>query len=512
MLRLPNRKIHLITFWIAISALYSFTIVSAELSMMPFASMRGFMLLAAKWVTISLCASGVIGLICLWRVAFAVLWPILFVISSVAAYFIVSIGTSITPGVLELADANGLSMWATLISAKLLVIAALALMLSVVAVYFRWNNVMTCGIRIRLVMLAGFLTLTILPVSIPSSVCIAVKARLPYSIYFSIRDFLSTRQSIEDIRTTYDNTNVSRSATSPDVYFVIGESLRADHLPQNGYSRNTMPLISCDSDMVSYSAIYSDAYYTHASVPVIMTDSDSLTRDSIYTRQSFIPLFKKAGYRSAWFANQDLSNSYAPFANEADTLIFCNNVMSIYTYKKYIDTEILPRLESWRAANDNKPMLAVIHTIGSHWWYRSHYPESNNNFKPEIDSHDVSSLSHEQMINSYDNTILETDRFLAGLCDMLRETNSVIIYISDHGENLGEDGMYLHTVGLDATHRPACMIWYSDLYRRLHPEKTDAIHRNQSVKGNTDMMFHTVIDLAGLETNAFDRNRSLLAD
>lgn len=512
MLRLPNRKIHLITFWIAISALYSFTIVSAELSMMPFASMRGFMLLAAKWVTISLCASGVIGLICLWRVAFAVLWPILFVISSVAAYFIVSIGTSITPGVLELADANGLSMWATLISAKLLVIAALALMLSVVAVYFRWNNVMTCGTRIRLVMLAGFLTLTILPVSIPSSVCIAVKARLPYSIYFSIRDFLSTRQSIEDIRTTYDNTNVSRSATSPDVYFVIGESLRADHLPQNGYSRNTMPLISCDSDMISYSAIYSDAYYTHASVPVIMTDSDPLTRDSIYTRQSFIPLFKKAGYSSAWFANQDLSNSYAPFANEADTLIFCNNVMSIYTYKKYIDTEILPRLESWRAANDNKPMLAVIHTIGSHWWYRSHYPESNNNFKPEIDSHDVSSLSHEQMINSYDNTILETDRFLAGLCDMLRETNSVIIYISDHGENLGEDGMYLHTVGLDATHRPACMIWYSDLYRRLHPEKTDAIRRNQSVKGNTDMMFHTVIDLAGLETNAFDRNRSLLAD
>lgn len=480
--------------------------------MMPFASLRGFMLLVAKWVTISLCASGVIGLICLWRVAFAVLWPILFVISSVAAYFIVSIGTSITPGVLELADANGLSMWATLISAKLLVIVALVLILSIVAVYFRWNNVMTCSIRSRIVMFAGFLALTILPVSIQSSVSIAVKARLPYSIYFSIRDFLSTRQSIEEIRTTYDNTAVSRSATSPDVYFILGESLRADHLPQNGYNRNTMPLMSRDSNLVSYPAIYSDAYYTHASVPIIMTDTDSLTRDSIYTRQSFIPLFKKAGYRSAWFANQDLSNSYAPFANETDTLIFCNNVMSIYTYKKYIDTEILPRLDAWRTANYDKPRLAVIHTIGSHWWYRSHYPESDGNFKPEIDSHDVSSLSHEQMINSYDNTILETDRFLAGLCDILRETNSVVIYISDHGENLGEDGMYLHTVGLDATHRPACMIWYSDLFRSLHPEKADAIHRNRSVSGNTDMMFHTVIDLAGLETDAFDSNRSLLAD
>lgn len=490
------------------SALYALTVVTAEFSMVPFSSLQSFCSLAVKWAVISVCAASVIGLLSVNRIIFAVFWPILFTISAIAAYFIVSIGTSITAGVVDLAMANGLSMWATLISGKLILVTVIALSVSAAMAYYRWGNVTATRLS-RLI--AGVSSVVVLGVCLftAPSLKIAVKARLPLSIYYSVKEYFDTKVEVAEVRTTYDDTTVTRSDDAPDVYVVIGESLRADHLPQNGYSRNTMPLTSADTAVVSFSRIYSDAWYTHASVPIIMTDTDSLNRDDSYCRQSFITLFNKAGYNTAWFANQDLSPSYTYFAHEADTLVYCSNVMSVYTYAKYLDSDILPLIAQWRKET-SEPRLAVIHTIGSHWWYKSHYTDRPDNFTPEIDSHDVASMTHDQMVNSYDNTILETDRFLAALTGMLTGSNSVVVFISDHGENLGEDGMYLHTVGLEPTLHPACLIWYSSEFARRCPDKVEAIKRNSSAAGNTDQIFTTVIDLARLKTPAYDPAKSLL--
>ncbi|MDE6368129.1 MAG: phosphoethanolamine transferase [Muribaculaceae bacterium] len=484
------------------------TIVTAEFSMMPFSSLRSFCAMAAKWLTIAVCASGVIGLLSLNRMVFAVVWPLLYTVSAIVAYFIVSIGTSITPGVVDLAVANGFSMWATLISGKLILIAVSALIVSALIAYYRCGNVTLPRMSRVIIASTSIIALGVCLFTAPS-LKIAVKARLPLSLYYSVIEYLDSRVEVAEVRTTYDGVTAMCVDDAPDVYLVIGESLRADHLPQNGYGRNTMPIMSGDTAMVSYSQIHSDAWFTHASVPIIMTDTDSLTRDDSYCRQSFITLFNKAGYNTAWFANQDLSPSYTYFAHEADTLIYCSSVMSVYTYAKYLDSDILPLLAKWRTESST-PRLAVLHTIGSHWWYKSHYPDRPDNFMPEIDSHDVASMSHEQMINSYDNTILETDRFLASLTEMLSGTNSVVLYISDHGENLGEDGMYLHTVGLEPTLHPACLMWYTDEFANRYPDKIAAIKLNASEPGNTDQIFNTIIDIAGLKTSAFNPTKSLL--
>ena len=504
----PVRKISLLFFWLIVSAIYALTVVTAEFSMMPFSSFRSFCALTVKWLTIAACASGVIGLLSLNRIVFAVVWPLLFAVSAVAAYFIIGIGTSITAGVVDLAVANGFSVWATLISGRLILLAVVALILASAMIYVRWGNVTVSRVGRLIVAGASLSVLAVCLFTVPS-LKIAVKARLPLSIYYSVKEYLDSRVEVAEIRTTYDRVVAECSSDSPDVYLVIGESLRADHLPQNGYHRNTMPLMSRDTALISFSQVYSDAWFTHASVPIIMTDTDSLSRDDSYCRQSFITLFDKAGYATAWFANQDLSPSYTYFAHEADTLFYCNNVMSVYTYAKYLDSDILPVLSEWRETTAS-PRLAVLHTIGSHWWYKSHYPERDDNFMPEADSHDVASMSHEQMVNSYDNTILETDRFLASLTDQLAGTNSVVVYISDHGENLGEDGNYLHTVGLEPTLHPACMMWYTDEFARRYPDKVTAIKRNASLPANTDAVFHTLIDLAGLRTPAYKPEKSLL--
>lgn len=123
---------------------------------------------------------------------------------------------------------------------------------------------------------------------------------------------------------------------------MLGESLRADHLPMNGYSRNTMPRISADSMLINFGDYYTDFTNTNYAVPALMvSDADRRLED-----QSFITLFKKAGYNTAWFANQNLTRFYAYFANEADTLIYCNDGKSIMHYAPLLDSDMLPAFEA----------------------------------------------------------------------------------------------------------------------------------------------------------------------
>ena len=503
-----RRRVPFLLFWAALSLIYGLLFITPEFADSPFVGFKILAVTVSKWAFLTFCASGLLCLLSVNRIVFAVTFPILVVLSGGVAFFQLSVGVGLSPGVVDLAMANGFSVWMTLFSWQLAAALVCSLLFSAAIVYVRWAYVSMDVMRLDCVALG--VAIMLVPLGISQKIKESILSRMPYTVYHSLKTYMDMRRELSVVRTTYDDTPAVRHDNAPDVFVVIGESLRADHLPMNGYGRNTLPLMSRDTILVSYPNIVSDSYYTHACVPMIMTDNDSLRRDNAFTEQSFIPLFRKAGYETVWFANQDLSESFAVFAHEADTLVYCNNVMSVYNFSNYLDTDILPLYDSWHGGRrGDKPELAVFHTIGSHWWYKSHYPDAEGNFKPELDSHDVGSATHEQIINSYDNTILATDRFLAALVDRLRDRNAIMIYVSDHGENLGEHGEYLHVNGYEETRRPACMIWFSEEYARNFPDKADAIRRNRFVDGNTDRIFHTVIDAASLQTDAYTPSRSL---
>lgn len=498
-------------FWLLVSLLYAATFQTIELSLMPHSGFSGFIMVTVKWLALAFCSSGVLGLMCINRIVFAVTFPVLTAISSTVCYFLVSIGSGITPVTIELAEANSLSMWMTLVSPLLVCVFVLSLAASVVIVWYRWTHVKSSK-KTNLILAAICIVIITVPACISSRLRQAVEYRLPYSLYTSVKGYLDNRKAVAKLRTTFDNTPVSAAASVPDIYVILGESLRADHLPFNGYARNTMPHLSGDSAIVSFPQVYSNVSYTHASVPRIMTDADSVAPQRAYTEQSFITLFKKAGYRTSWLANQDFSDSYAYFAHEADSLILCNAVMSAYNPSRYTDMEILPHFRRWVNSTNGSRRLAVIHTIGSHWGYKSHYPERRDNFLPDMDNHDIALLSHEQIINSYDNTILETDRFVSGLIDMIRSDNAMVIFISDHGENLGENGKYLHSEDSEEARHPACFVWYSEKYAARFPDKVSALKRNRLNRYTTDAIFHTVLDAAGLDTPALKHELSMFYD
>ena len=104
--------------------------------------------------------------------------------------------------------------------------------------------------------------------------------------------------------------------------------------------------------------------------------------------------------------------------HEADTLIYANEGKNVYMFDKWLDGALLPFYQK-ELEYSNPRKLIVLHTIGSHWWYNSHFEKEV--FSPVLRSKNISSSTQEAIVNSYDNTILYTDCFLHQLIEELRD-------------------------------------------------------------------------------------------
>lgn len=507
-IRINLPKISFFTFWLILSALYAIVFVGIEFMDSPASGVKGYFALGTQWLVVSFSASMVIGLISLNRWVFCIFWPLLLIASTIAAYYRLTMGLSITANLIDLALSNEWSTWVTVITFPLILGFLAALAVAVIIILYRFRNVRSP--KHVYVFTVLFAAGVLLPIHIVTRFKAPVTARMPYSFWYSINDWLANRRAVAEDRNTYSGISATACDSSPDVIFIIGESLRADHLQINGYHRATTPALAADTAVIPFPAMWSDHIYTHISVPHIMTRSDTMRENAAFTDESFISLFRKAGYKTYWLSNQDGVETYAYFMHEADSLIMCNSARNLYGFDKWTDNDLLAPLDKILQDNNKaSKRLAVLHTIGSHWWYPSHYPDSMARFSPEVDSRILSELSREQMINSYDNTILATDAFIAEIIKRLRKRNAIIIFISDHGESLGEDGRYLHASDHDPLHRPACFIWYSPEYASRFPAKIAALKANRNKPWTTEAMFHSVLDGASITTAPLNKEKSL---
>ena len=498
-----RRRVPFAAWWIGLTAAYCLVFTTVEFIGSPVSGAGGLATLAAQWCVVAFATSGMIGLISVNRYVFAGAFPVLAVLSAVLSYYKLAMGVSFTPMMLELAVVNDLRTWMTVIDWRLVAVACLALCASGAVVWLRWRLVRPLGRDRALDYAALSVAIILVPSVFVGRFRMPVMARMPYSFYDVTRQYLEDRRDVATVRSAFDDVAVKGAEEPPAVVVILGESLRADHLGLNGYRRQTTPLLAGEQNLVSFPNVYSEYTYTHVSVPHIVTRADSVNPDAAYTEPSFITLFNKAGYRTWWISNQDNVGSYAYFIHEADSVVYGNAAKSLYDFSSWYDADLLPHIRR-ALGRGGEPSLVVAHAIGSHWWYKSHYPDSLAVFRPETDSRILSDLTDEQLVNSYDNTIIATDRFVAEVIGMLRERPALLVYVSDHGESLGEDGNYLHKCDAEELRHPACFVWWSDSYGGLFPEKVAALRGNAARHCRTDVVFHTVIDGAGLETEVLD--------
>ncbi|MDE7443285.1 MAG: lipid A phosphoethanolamine transferase [Muribaculaceae bacterium] len=496
-----------IVFWFTISLIYSLVFVTIEFAGSPFTSLNGFMALAMQWACVALSASAVIMIMAANRWIFALLWPPFIMLCSVVAYYKLTFDVSLTAQSLELALINNAATWATVITAPLVatVLAGAAFAIAIVWFRFVWIR---CP-RPWLWAVAGILILIVPGVLVPRLQG-PVFERLPLSIYSSVSQYIENRGEIASERTAFDAVPAVATADSLTVVFVIGESLRADHLQLNGYHRATTPYLASDTNLVSFPRMRTIPFFTHTSVPYIVSRADSLNQTLGYTEPSFITLFCKAGFHTTWLSNQDSGFAYLYFMHEADSLINLDTGRSPYNFSKWLDADLLPHFSNVLDRPNCSRQLIVMHTIGSHWWYPTHYTDSETLFTPEVQSRVMSEVTPEEMINSYDNTIVATDRFLHAVIDRLHDKTAILIFISDHGEALGEDGHFLHADDYEPLHHPACFVWWTNDYASRFPQHIEAMKNNSDKPFLTDAMFHTVLEAAGIETPVLKSSESLM--
>lgn len=138
--------------------------------------------------------------------------------------------------------------------------------------------------------------------------------------------------------------------------------------------------------------------------------------------------------------------------------------MMFNSFDQWLDEDILPYYNRIIDSEYSKKLI-ILHTIGSHWWYNLHYTKEYEVYKPVLKSKIIAYCTDEEIRNSYDNTILYTDYILSEIIDKLKDKNAVLIFVSDHGEALGDDSFYLHGI-LSSGHVPyGKFVWWSEKYK-----------------------------------------------
>ena len=463
----------------------------------PFSSFADFVVLVMQWCCVCVATYGLLSVLSINKWVFAITFPLVTFLCTVAAYFSFTAKVNLTPMIIGLVIANmsDLQTSATLVEPNLILFMVLSLVVSIALVVYRWKKI---KVENWIVNLAFGLFCVIVTNGLIPRIQGPISERLPYSMFYMVKRYASQRAIVSEHRNTF-TVPPTNNVDSLTVVMVIGESLRADHLQLNGYPRETTPLLAKESNVVSLPNIYTEAHLTHLSVPHILTRADSTNTDRAFKEQSFITLFKQSGFKSTWLANQESTDTYVYYMNEVDSLLFVNSGKSLYIIDKWMDRDILPYYKDF-LNSEGKKKLAVVHTVGSHWYYPTHFNVEESKFQPNALSKIISSNTRQEMINSYDNTIVETDYVMHEFINELRDKNAILLYLSDHGESLGEGGRYMHALDFPEVHNSACFVWYSDKYGDLNPEKVAALRSNKDKHYRTDFLFHSILDAASIET------------
>ncbi len=481
--------------FVAVATLfYGFCFTLADFYDVPFKSAGDLCLQIMQWGIVVMATFALLWLLCVSRYVFAVVFPLLSVLCAAAAYFRYTSGVSLTPMAIDLAIVNDMRTSLDVVTWQLIVAMAVALALSVAMAWYRFRRLRfapwwahTAVPAVLLVAIIGI-----------DALSRPVLARLPFNLGSSFCTYIVEQKTASEHRPAFSGT-VKCGSDSLTVVVIIGETLRAKNMQINGYGRPTTPLLCKERNVVSLPNVYSEFGFTHKSVPYILTRADSDHIDRMYDERSFIDIFKKAGYHTAWIANQENIKTFTYFMKEADTLAYINSGKSLYIFDLWLDGDILPVFDK-QLASVHARQLIVMHTIGSHWWYRSHYPQSYARWKPELKSRVLSANTKDEFTNSYDNSILYSDYFWNEVRNRLRDKNAVVVYLSDHGENLGENGIFGHGQDAPPLHYPGCWVWMSDKYVSTHTTKAEALWANKDKPYNSSFLFHSVIDAGDIAT------------
>jgi lipid A ethanolaminephosphotransferase len=298
---------------------------------------------------------------------------------------------------------------------------------------------------------------------------------------------------------------------------VIGETARAANFSLNGYPRTTNPELATHT-LYSFREAASCGTATAQSVPCMFSVQTMRDFDSDQSRyqDNLLDIAARSGYDVRWIDNGNSCKDVCARVQAQD--LSKSGVDELCTTGDRCYDGILVEQLRQILQNADHDMLIVLHQLGSHGpaYYRR-YPDEFRRFTPDCRSDDLGQCTSEEIVNSYDNTILYTDHVVAQAIDALDEVSdrlsTSLVYVSDHGESLGEHNLYLHGMPRalapeEQTHIPL-LTWFSRnalISEHLQQGCKDAIE-----SPSHDNLFHTELGLLGIDTAVYRPELDLLS-
>ncbi|MBL8267937.1 phosphoethanolamine transferase [Steroidobacter sp.] len=295
------------------------------------------------------------------------------------------------------------------------------------------------------------------------------------------------------------------------LFLVIGETARAANFQLGGYARDTNPELAQISGLTYFANTASCGTSTAISVPCLFSHlpRSEFKVDQAGNYTNLLDSLSQAGFDVQWRDNNSGCKGV------------CARVASVESCRESncFDEVMLADLpETLR--NLQRDTVIVFHQKGSHGpAYSERYPPAFERFKPACRSNQLQHCTEQEIANAYDNTLAYTDHVLASQIRMLREASSqldsVLIYVSDHGESLGENGIYLH--GMPYSFAPATqkqvpmLMWASEGYVRRSQLQADCLRTEAKTPVSHDFFYHTVLGAAEVRNQVYDPHLDLVA-
>jgi lipid A ethanolaminephosphotransferase len=299
---------------------------------------------------------------------------------------------------------------------------------------------------------------------------------------------------------------------------VVGETARAQNFSLNGYPRPTNPELS-RRDIINFPHVEACGTSTEVSLPCMFSaiGRSHYDEDKILAQESVLHVLARAGFQVLWRDNQ--SGCKGVCSGLPEERLDHARVESLCAEGQCLDEVLLHGMEG--IARDTRGNLFVVmHQLGSHGpAYYKRYPAVFKRFTPACESEDLRTCSKAEIVNAYDNSLLYTDYVLGRVIDFLDRTqathDTAMLYVSDHGESLGDAGLYLHgmpyAIAPDVQKQVPMVMWLSPAFRRDFGVDESCMRRLAAQPASHDNLFHSLLGVLDVQTRSYDAARDLFA-
>lgn len=299
---------------------------------------------------------------------------------------------------------------------------------------------------------------------------------------------------------------------------IVGETSRGEDFSLGGYSRETNPRLAQDN-VVYFPKTTSCGTATAVSVPCMFSNMPRAHYDEqlAHHEEGLLDIVQRAGIQVQWNENDGGCKGACDRVPHQNMNVLnlpgqcidgeCYDEVLFHDLDNYID----------KLSGDG---LIVLHTIGSHGpTYYNRYPKEFRKFTPTCDTNEIQSCSQEQLVNTYDNTVLYVDYIVDKAIKLLQSKQdkftTSLVYLSDHGESLGENGIYLHglpySIAPDTQKHVPMLLWLSDDYQKRYGVNYDCLKKESTQNEySQDNLFSTMLGILGVETTEYRATDDIL--